>query len=290
MQNFDLHLVATADAPPVIEPLLPEPTHQETIEQTLTAAALTTSPAERTSLLAVAVAAIDRDAAFLPVVWAAETRASATSAIAREIEIDRVYRHLETRMIRLADQRARVADVRGVQQVVAQVKASDEALGGYRPDEVNSILAAIEEKLDSARRLRLERDRWALRLPELRAYRDSMSDSIQKLTKLHQPLEDIKGLSGSAPDALAAILKTAADVQKATATVQPPEEFRDLHGLMMSAIQLAQNAAKLRREAALTGNMARAWDASSAAAGALMLSERVSTEMQTAFRLPQLKR
>jgi hypothetical protein len=129
-----------------------------------------------------------------------------------------------------------------------------------------------------------------LRLPELRAYRDSMSDSIQKLTKLHQPLEDIKGLSGSAPDALAAILKTAADVQKATATVQPPEEFRDLHGLMMSAIQLAQNAAKLRREAALTGNMARAWDASSAAAGALMLSERVSTEMQTAFRLPQLKR
>jgi len=53
---------------------------------------------------------------------------------------------------------------------------------------------------------------------------------------------------------------------------------------------LAQNAAKLRREAALTGNMSRAWDASSAAAGALMLSDRIRTEMQTAFHLPQLPR
>jgi hypothetical protein len=53
---------------------------------------------------------------------------------------------------------------------------------------------------------------------------------------------------------------------------------------------LAQTAARLRREAALTGDMARAWDASSAAAGSLMLSERVRTEIQSAFRLPQLLR
>jgi hypothetical protein len=171
-QHFDLALVATVDAPPLIEPLLPEPSHQETIAQTLAAAALTDSPAERTSLLAVAVAALDRDAAFLPVVWAEETKASATSAIARELEIDRVYRHLETRMIRLADERARAADVRGVQRVLGDVKAGDEALGRYRPDAVNAILASVEAHLDAARRLRLERDRWALRVPELRAYHD----------------------------------------------------------------------------------------------------------------------
>ena len=111
------------------------------------------------------------------------SKASATSAIARELEIDRVYRRLETEMIRLADERARAADVRGVQQLLAQVKASDEALGGYRPDSVNSILASVEERLDAARRLRLERDRWALRLPELRAYRDAMSGPLQQFTR-----------------------------------------------------------------------------------------------------------
>jgi hypothetical protein len=287
-EHFDLNLVATVDAPPLAEPLLPAPSHQETIEQAIAAAALTDSPAERTSLLAVAVAAIDRDAAFLPVIWAAETKATATSAIARELEIDRVYRHLETQMIGLADERARAADVRGVQGVLAKVKASDEALGGYRPDSVNSILASVEERLDAARRLRLERDRWALRLPELRAYRDAMSESLQKLTRLTLALEDIKALTGSGPDALGLILKTSTDIQKVADTIHPPDELRDLHSLVMSTILLAQNAAKLRRQAALTGDMARAWDASSAAAGALMLSERLRTEMQSAFRLPQL--
>jgi hypothetical protein len=82
----------------------------------------------------------------------------------------------------------------------------------------------------------------------------------------------------------------AADIQKVADGIHPPDELRDLHSLVMSATLLAQNAAKLRREAALTGDMARAWDASSAAAGALMLSDRVRTEMQSAFRLPQLPR
>jgi hypothetical protein len=289
-QHFDLSLVATVDAPPLLEPLLPPPTEQETIEQTLAAASLTDSPAERTSLLVVAVASIDRDAAYLPVEWAAETKASATSAIAREVEIDRVYRHLETRIMRLAEERTRAADVRGVQRLLVEVKASDEALGGYRPDAVNSILAAVEERLDAARRLRLERDRWALRLPELRAYRQSMTDSVQKLTRLHVPLEDIKGLTGSGPDALGSILKVAAGIMTVATGIHPPDELRDLHSLLMSATHLAQTAAKLRREAALTGDMARAWDASSAAAGALMLSDRVRVEMQSAFRLPQLPR
>jgi hypothetical protein len=41
-------------------------------------------------------------------------------------------------------------------------------------------------------------------------------------------------------------------------------------------------------EAALTGDLQRAWDASSAAAGALMLAARARTEFQSLFRLPRL--
>jgi len=289
-QHFDLNLVATTGAVPAREALLPAPTHQQIIEQTLTAASLMDSPAERTSLLAVAVAAIDRDAPYLPVDWAKEKKATAGAAITRELEIDRVYRHLETQMVALAEERARAADVRGVARVTDQVKAGDQALGGYRPDVVISILAAVDERLDAARRLRLERDRWALRQPVLRAYRDAMSASLQKLTRLKEPLEDIKALTGSGPDALGLILKSSAEVQKAADSNAPPDELRDLHGLVLSASQLAQNAARLRREAALTGSMARAWDASSAAAGALMLTDRIRTEMLQALRVPQLPR
>lgn len=289
-QHFDLSLVAAVEAPPLLEPLLPAPTPQEMIEQVLAGATLSESAVERTSLLAVAVAAIDRDAAHLPVEWAASTRAAATAAITREIEIDRAYRSLKTRVLRLAGERARAADVRGVQRLLAETRTSDAALGRERPDTVSSILAVLEEQLDAARRLRLERDRWALRLPELRSYRESIGSSLQKLVRLGPALEDIKSLAGSGPDALGTILKAAADVLKIAQRIRPPDELRDVHSLLLSATQLADTAARFRREAALTGDMRRAWDASSAAAGALMLSERARSEMQSALRLPQLPR
>ena len=80
----------------------------------------------------------------------------------------------------------------------------------------------------------------------------------------------------------------------ATATadplVEPPEEFRNAHALLASAAQLALTAASIRREATLAGDLSRAWDASSAAAGALMLTTRAQTEMQTVSRLPRLPR
>jgi hypothetical protein len=62
------------------------------------------------------------------------------------------------------------------------------------------------------------------------------------------------------------------------------------HALLLSAAQLARSAAYIRREAALSGSVPRAWDASSAAAGALMLGSRARTEMQSLMRAPQFPR
>jgi hypothetical protein len=52
---------------------------------------------------------------------------------------------------------------------------------------------------------------------------------------------------------------------------------------------LAGNAAEIRRQATLASDMTRAWDASSAAAGALMLGARAQSDMQTLMKLPQLR-
>jgi hypothetical protein len=57
---------------------------------------------------------------------------------------------------------------------------------------------------------------------------------------------------------------------------------------LVSAVQLADNAARIRREATLAGDMARAWDASSAAAGALMLGTKARTDILALLRPPQL--
>lgn len=287
--TFDLTFVAAGDPPPPVEILLPPPGSQEAIEQTLKAADLTASPAERRSLLTVAASSLESEAPLLPSAFVDTTRTTIAARIARETAIDRQYEALSSRTLRLATTRARAADVRGVQRLLDRIETEDAALGSERPDVVASLVSTVEEQLDAARRLRLERDRWALRAPELRAYRAAMAASLTRLNRLAPLLEDIKILAGSGPDAIGAIIRGAAQIQKAIAAVTPPTELTELHGLLASAAQLADSAARIRREAAINGNMARAWDASSAAAGALMLAARARTDMQAILRPPVVR-
>jgi len=112
--------------------------------------------------------------------------------------------------------------------------------------------------------------------------------AFRNFAKLKPPLEDIKSLAGSPPAALTAVRRVAEDILALTANVVPPEECRTTHELIVSAAQLADNAALIRRDAVRSADLTRAWNASSAAAGALMLVARAEAEMQELLRLPQL--
>ena len=59
----------------------------------------------------------------------------------------------------------------------------------------------------------------------------------------------------------------------------PPVELQPAHELLAAAFQMARRAATGRRNAVSSGNMTLAWEASSAAAGALMLLERAAQEL-----------
>ncbi len=285
--TFDLTFVAPGISAAPADAILPAPSARDVIEQTMRAADLTASPAERVSLLTVAANALEAEAPTLPSAFLVSARATVAARMAAELEADRKYQALTARTLRLATLRARAGDVRGVQRVLSGIGAEDQRLGGARPDAVASLVAAVEAQLDAARHLRLERDRWALRGPEIRAYRAAIAVPLDLLGRLTPLLDDIKSLSGTGPDAIGSILRTTARIQKALSTITPPSEARDAHNLLVSAVQLADSAAKIRREAAIDGNMPRAWDASSAAAGALMLAARARTDLQAALRPPQ---
>jgi hypothetical protein len=288
LQRFDLSFVASTDAAPPSELPLPRPTPKEAIEQTLTAARLSDAPADRVSLMSVALASIERDADVLPSDWRTEIRRATKAGIAVELETDRAYQALTSRMLGLASLRARAADVRGLQSLLAEVHERDRTLGGKRPDAVTALVESVEAELDAARRLRLAREGWSIRLPDLLRYRVSVTPPLERLDRLKPALEDIRSLAGSAPGTLAIVQRAAADVLKAASAITPPEELRAAHALLVSAAQMADSAARIRREAALTGNIGRAWDASAAAAGALMLVARARSEIQELLRFPQL--
>ena len=288
--RYDLSLSAFSDPPAIVEPLLPPPaTPRQAIEQVLTAARAVDMSAERTSLLATAVASIDREKSAVPAAWAATARAEAASEIARELKLDRSYRSLTARMMALANRRAKQADVRGLERVVRAVHQRDAALGTRRPEAIDSLIAAVEAKLDAARQLQLARDRYALRAPALKQYRVAIRTPIDLFTQLKPSLEAVKALSGSAPATLAALQRGVARILALAAAIAPPDELKPAHALLISAVQLAGNAAQIRREATMAGDMPRAWDASSAAAGALMLGARARADIQTLLKPPQLR-
>jgi len=290
VDEFDLSFVTSIGPDPPREELLPRPTPKEAVEQVLLAAQLSDSSAERVSLMSVALAAIERDAVMLPSTWRTTTRRTASAAIESELETDRRYRTLTTRMVELAEQRALDADVRGVQRLVDETHALDRKLGLKRPDAISGLLAALDLQLDAARRLQLERDRWALRLIEFQKYEQMIANPVERLDELRSALEDIKALAGSSPEELAAIQQTTVQVLEIFALIVPPVEFKAAHALLISAVELARSAADIRRKAALNNDLAQAWNASSAAAGSMILSARARSDIDDLLSLPQLPR
>jgi hypothetical protein len=68
-----------------------------------------------------------------------------------------------------------------------------------------------------------------------------------------------------------------------------PEQLRSTHDLFVAAWRFAQSAADARHTAIVSGDMATAWQASSAAAGSLMLLARAQAELREALEPPKLR-
>jgi hypothetical protein len=57
--------------------------------------------------------------------------------------------------------------------------------------------------------------------------------------------------------------------------------------VLVSALQMADTAARLRQDAIASGTLKQAWDASAAAAGSLMLAERARGDLERVLEPPQ---
>jgi hypothetical protein len=80
-----------------------------------------------------------------------------------------------------------------------------------------------------------------------------------------------------------------ADHVRALNVVAVPDALKPAHALLLSAVNLANTAVKTRRQAAVSGELPLAWDASSAAAGSMMLLNRAQEDMDEAARFPEIR-
>jgi hypothetical protein len=283
--NVDLTLVANMAAPPAM-PLMAPPTLPETLEQGLRAATLA-QPSERLSLLRAVSATLSTVGP--EATWGGSLRARVSAAIAGEERIDRDYASLSRDVLRTADRRAREADVRGVERLMSRVLEQDQRLGSRRPQEVASLLASVDAKLDSARQLRLARDRWESRLDLLRGYAHAISEPLGTLRRSRSSLERIRQYEATSRVMLQRLADRTADASRRLATVTAPVEGETIQRLLTSAAQLTARAVSARQYAVASAEMLPAHEAASAAAGAIMMMDRAYEELQRLTKAPELK-
>jgi len=272
--RFDLSLVAVA-APPT-QALLPVPDLRESVTQAMLASRLTDVPADRSSR------GPSED-------WMAETRARAVALATEETRLERGYAEMVATLIGRADARAREADVRGVERVLREIADEDAQLGRRRPITTGSLRVAVEQRLAAARELRLARDQWRLRSKAYDRYAKATRGSLAQLVSIEPLLDDIKDLAG--PDArdLDGLEARLAEATREFSGVIVPAGMQTVHGLIDTALQFADSAVRKRREAVASGDIRIAWDASSAAAAAVMLRAQAEERLDRRLAVPELR-
>jgi hypothetical protein len=275
MNQFDLSLVSNSTpASPVA--LLAAPDLQQSLEGAFRAALVTSEAADRIAMLRT----LTRQLNTAPkAAWTSSLAVKVSRALVAELQIEDAYAGLSRRALRHAAQRAANADVKGLQQVIATALAADDRLGRRRPGEMTGLLAALDIRLDEARRLRLARDSWVVRLADMKAYRAATEPPRDRMLGFRKWLIPIRDLAGPDPKFLRPLEERAAAALNELGAVTPPPELQAAHGLFAASLQMTRQAASLRRTALSSNNIKLAWDASAAAAGALMLAERAADEL-----------
>jgi hypothetical protein len=282
--NVDLSLVANMAAPPSV-PLLPPPSFEDHVDQALRAAALAPESSERVSLLR-AIERVLTDAGSGRGGLTSPLHVRVRAALAVEDRANRAYEGLTRELVRSADRYASSADVTGVERVIRRALAEDDRLGQRRPQEMAALLATLDTRLDAARRLRLARDNWAMRAESLRAYREAIAGPLSLLRVSRDSLDEIKRLAGPTRARLERLATRMVMAARVVATLTVPAEGAGVHAMLKSAVQFGALAAENRLRAITLGEMKPAWEASSAAAGALMFLERATEELKGLAALP----
>ena len=274
--SFDVSLVANVMMTPP-DDLLPTPSFRESMEQAVAAATAAAEPSERISLLDAVTSALQEPAREGG--WAAALRVRATTELASERRIEKAYGDLSSSIGASATQRAQRGDVPGVQSLVQSVLKADDRLGRRRPQETSALLQLLDLRLDEARRVRLARDAWIVRSDSYRDYRAAIAPALAEFRTATGLLESIRQLAGPEPRLLPRLEQRLIMARLQLAAITPPPDLQGVHALFTSTFQMAKRAASSRRNAISSGEMSLAWEASSAAAGALLLFQNAGEEL-----------
>lgn len=280
--------IALVSAPAMsLEPLATMPSPREQLEQLLRISRMTTDARDRVALLRSALNLVATPG--VAVADGSRVRRSIEDQLKRESAIDLRYDRLSRDMLARATRAATDAKIRDIERILERIPKEDARLGGQRPEVVQALSATVQSQLDKARVLRLLRDQWQSRQALFREYQRTVGFDMVQLNKARASLEAIKKLEGPPPERLESLNRILRGGATRLDRLLVPEYLRNTHELVVGAWRFAETAAAARLRAITSGEIGQAWEASSAAAGALMMLSRAQKELLTLTEPPKLQ-
>jgi hypothetical protein len=286
--EFQLALV-TSTPQGLQEPPASMPTPREQLEQIFRLTQVTDHAADRVALLQSALAILSGTPTGLSAVESEAYRRTAERRIAEETAVDTQYADVAKRLTAVAARGAARGRVADVQHVLDQIPREDLRLGTRRPDAIQSLRQTVEAQLEAARRVRLLRDQWQIRHSLYRDYERMMQSQMLQLVKAQPALEAIRKLEGPTPERLTALRSRLSGGADRLQRQSMPNDLRASFDLLVNAWRFAEHAVDSRYNAISSGNVSTAWEASSAAAGALMLLSRAQQEISALINPPRIQ-
>ncbi len=286
-ESFELSLVTMARSKD--PPLLPVPSIADSIVAALSAARAADVPSERLSLRQAVLLALVQHRDDLPEAFRNDIRRSVAPQVQAGLREEQTFSRLRERVMKDAAARAVQGDVGGVERVLARVRKQDARLGRSRPQDVQALTLAVESQIETARTRRLVLDQYAMRSETFRAYRRQVRAIITAIESVGGDVDAVKAMSGPRPRSLPGLIERLEDSGRRLTLQDPPLQLQDSHAALRSAVQLMSEAFRMRLQAVISNDLQLARNASSAAAGSLLLLARAKSDIDQFFSPPQLQ-
>lgn len=288
LNAFDVSLSASG-AVTAFEELGGMPAVGTQIDQLVRAGELAGRASDRVALLRSALALVTESLQATPRANELSARRRLLSRlIDQEEDTDRRYGDLVRKISERARDQAGKGRISDVERLLARIVAEDTRLGQRRPETVRALQAHVQGQVEAAQHLRLLRDQWVLRRDAFLVYRDTVRPQMMQLVRLEPALERIKGLEGPSAEELQKLSARLAGGAEYLRRLSVSADLQPTHDLIVSSWRFAESAVTARYEAVTSGQVDRAREASSAAAGSLLLlsqAQRLARELLEPPRL-----
>jgi hypothetical protein len=281
-KQFSLDLrVGQSDFDP--EPLLPAPTLRECIELALAAAMATDTADDRLAVLTAAAAAAGDDPGT------ADLREHVRREIDAETNAAAAYESLLSGIRTQADAARRKGDVAGIEAAIASLAARDRELGARKAPMVAALTSELNAMLEATRTYRAKVDHYLQVRGSLLAYERRVRPAMSGFDGLLPVIVSLRDTRYTSYERLERTSARLAGLQASLAGVEPPEDLVDVHASLASAMQMAEHAVGRRKRGISTANAAYDTEASTAAAGAVMLAQLAREQLVARLYPPKIQ-